>query len=241
MGDTIFLGMSLKDWAWFLGGLITLISLINGLRSYVRENRIKRAEFLEKLISEFNEHNKFLAKRILDDFWILTEGPVELAEKSDEWLIKEGSVEKKEKSELNNLVKDLLRDHGDKSVTNESEQRARQSFDDLLDFFVKLDYYLSLRLITRDELMYFYYYFQRCAFKSEGAVMQYASTYGYPSLFRLLFVLNIKPKNRKLFDENLQFNNYKQEKYYSRLRHRNPIVNRRAKNPAASSIAGPAS
>src|SRR5258706_9041447 len=156
MEETIFLGMTLKDWAWFIGGLITLIGVIKGLIEYSKNNKIRRADFLERLIVEFNGSKMFLAKRILDDFWIEREGNKEI---SDADLIKLGSMDKKEKKELVDLVKDLLRNHGEKSVIGYGEHQARQSFDDLLDFFTKLDYYLSLKLISKQELTYFLYYF----------------------------------------------------------------------------------
>jgi hypothetical protein len=213
--DRFLFGITLKDWGWFIGGLITMIGVIKGLMEYIKNNRIGRADFLEKLIVEFNSSKMFLAKRILDDFWIERDGSHEI---SDIDLVKLGSMEKKEKAELAALVKDLLRNHADKSVIGYGEQQARQSFDDLLDFFTKLDYYLSLKLISKQELTYFQYYFQRCAYKADGVVMFYAATYGYPSLFRLLYVLGIKPKNEKLFNENLAFNDDRQKQYYRKLK-----------------------
>ncbi|MEO6456010.1 MAG: hypothetical protein ABIN97_18155 [Ginsengibacter sp.] len=216
MEESIFLGIKLKDWAWIMGGLITLIGLIKGLMEFSKANRIKRAEFLEKLILEFNDPKMFLAKRLLDDFWIETEGEVS---DLDVDLLKAGSIEKKEKEELRGLVKNLLRNHADKSVTGNGEHRARQSFDDLLDFFTKLDYYLSLRLISKSELTYFHYYFQRCAYKADGAVLNYAAIYGYPSLFRLLYVLNIDPKNKELYKTHLKFSDKSQRVYYHELRY----------------------
>ncbi len=215
MEEYYFLGIKLKDWAWLFAGLITLGGLIKGLLEYIKANRIKRAEFLEKLIVEFNESGLFIAKRILDDFWVNTEGN---RENSDEELIREGSREKKEKEVLKSLVKELLRNHTERSVTGEGEHRARQSFDDLLDFFTKLDYYLTLKLISKQELNYFLYFIQRCAFKADGAVMKYAETYGYPSLFRLFFVLNIEPKNKELYESNLKFESGKQRTRYNELR-----------------------
>src|SRR5688572_4896318 len=111
MEEYIFWGIKLKDWAWIIGGLITLIGLLKGLFEFSKANRIRRAEFLEKLILEFNDKKLFLAKRILDDFWILLEYNPEKykPESIDEELVKEGSMEKKEKEVLKNLVKDLLR------------------------------------------------------------------------------------------------------------------------------------
>ena len=201
MEEYVFLGIKLKDWAWILAGLVTLIGLARGLIEFSKANRIKRAEFLEKLILEFNEPKMFLAKRILDDFWLLTEGNVKM---TNEDLITEGSREGIDDDALKARVKDLLRSHQTRSVTGEGEHRARQSFDDLLDFFTKLDYYLTLKLISKEELNYFLYYVKRCAYKADGAVMSYAETYGYPALFRLFHTLKIKPKNKSLYEKNLK-------------------------------------
>jgi hypothetical protein len=221
--DKEFLGLALKDWAWFIGGLLTLIGVIRGFMEYVKSNRIKRADFLEKLILEFNDPKMFLAKRILDDFWIDLEGGPK-TEISDDELVKRGSIEKKDPVVLRDLVKDLLRDHSERSVTGQGEQRARQSFDDILDFFTKLEYYLSLKLISKDELYYFDYYIRRCAFKASGAVRSYAERYGYPSLFRLFYVLQIKPKDKDRFENKLEFNSSRQERYYHDLRYGIPGV-----------------
>jgi hypothetical protein len=216
--EYIFWGIALKDWAWILSGLVTLISVIMALLEFKKTNRIKRAEFLEKLILEFNSPAMFLAKRILDDFWVEPAGSTDM---TDVELIKLGSQEVKEKDELKKLVSDLLRDHAKRSVTGSGEQRARQSFDDLLDFFTKLDYYLSLKLISKQELNYFLYYIKRCAFKADGAVMNYAAIYGYPALFRLFYVLNIESKNKQLYDNKPKFNDIRQEAYYYELRYDN--------------------
>jgi hypothetical protein len=223
--DEYFLGIKLRDWAWIAGGIITLIGVIKGLWEFSNANRIKRAEFLEKLILEFSDKKMFLAKRILDDFWLLLEydaGKYK-PEDIDEELIKEGSIEKKEKNELKSLVKDLLRSHNERSVTRNGEHRARQSFDDLLDFFTKLDYYLTLKLISKDELNYFSYYIKKCAFKADGAVMNYAKVYGYPSLFRLFYVLGIEPKIKSLYEDNLKFDSSKQESRYYNLKNDIPF------------------
>ena len=157
MEDVVFIGLKLKDWAWLTGGLITVVSLIKGLIEFSKNNRMKRAEFLEKLISEFNEGKMLLAKKILDDFWIDLEAEKDA---TDLDVIKNGSLEVKEKQQLKQLVKDLLRHHSTRSVVNNNEHRARESFDDLLDFFTKLDYYLSLKLISKQELGYFIYFFE---------------------------------------------------------------------------------
>lgn len=193
MEGTLILGVRLKDWAWIIGGALTVGGFIKGLIEFSKTNKIKRAEFLEKLILEFNDPKMFIAKRILDDFWIETHGDPEM---TDSKLLESGSLKKKEPAELKQLVKKLLRSHSDESVTGYGEHRARQSFDDMLDFFTKLEYYLSLKLISKQELSYFKYYFERCAYKADGAVLDYAENYGYHSLPVLLNVLQIVPKKK---------------------------------------------
>jgi hypothetical protein len=65
MPENEFLGLALKDWAWLIGGLFTFITFVKGIIEYSKNNRIKRAEFLEKLIIEFSESKLFLAKKFL--------------------------------------------------------------------------------------------------------------------------------------------------------------------------------
>ena len=209
--DQLFLGIALKDWAWLIGGLLTFITFVKGLIEYSRNNKIKRAEFLEKLIEQFNEPNTYLARRVLDDFWIGKEVSPEM---SDKQLIQKGN-EESEQGRKDFSIKELLRDHKLKSVPNPVEQRARQSFDDLLDFFTKLDYYLTLKLISKSELYYFGYYIKQRAYK-KGAVLEYAKTYGYPALRRLLYVLKVETKYTVQYE--LQWESERQEGLFYDLR-----------------------
>lgn len=172
---------SLLKFGTIIGGLLTLFTFLMTFLEFRKNNKIKRAEFLEKLTSEFNESNLLLAKKILDDFWVETEGSPEL---TDADLIRQGSREAIPKEELKNQLAHLLRYHGDIAVTGFGEQQVRQSFDDLLDFFTKLQYYLDLRLITRDEIAYFGYYLRKCYRKKE--VLNYASTYKYSLAIKLI-------------------------------------------------------
>lgn len=174
--------------AWLAGVVLTFITFLRGLKEYRKNNQIKRTEFFEKLFAEFNDPKTFIAKKILDDFWIDTNGSMEL---SDKELIDLGSREAIEKKQYPGLVQHLLRDHKQQSVSNPLEQRARESFDQLLDFFAKLDYYFSVKLISKSELDYFRYYIESSAYKANGAVVNYARRYGYPSLFRLFNALDI--------------------------------------------------
>jgi len=213
MLDIVLAGVSIGEWGILIGGFVALIGLIRGLFEYIKSNRMKRAEFLEALIKEFNDDKMFIAKKLLDDFWIDRASKNPTA--TDKELIENGSKEKNEN--LNNDFRDILKDHKGGPVTIEVDHRVRQSFDDLLDFFTKLEYYLNLKLISKDELLYFRYYLARCSFKADGKVLEYADAYGYPSLFRLLYVLNLDHKNKKE-EKGLKFINSKQELYYDDLK-----------------------
>lgn len=151
----------------------------------------------------------------MDDFWVLLDSNPKL---TDQQIIEKGSLLSIEKKHPKDHVKDLLRDHSERSVLLKGGQRVRKSFDELLDFFEKIEYYLNLKLIAKDELRYFKYYLQHCAFKSEGEVLKYSVKYGFYSLLRLLFVMNIKPKDDNWCQENLKFRNLTQKHRYIKLR-----------------------
>lgn len=175
--------MNYKEIGVVIGGLIALGGFLITWVEFRKNNRTRRAEFLEKLTAEFNDSRMFLAKRILDDFWIETGGT---PDDSDAELIRLGSGEKIEKDKLKEKVKGLLRHHREGAVTGYGEQKARQSFDDMLDFFTKLKYYLDLGLISPKELAYFTYYLEKCAYKADGAVLKYASDYEYDKVLDLI-------------------------------------------------------
>jgi hypothetical protein len=206
----------IKDFAWIAGGTLTFITFVKGIMEYTKSNRIKRTEFLEKLIAEFNDRKMFLAKKILDDFWFDDRG---LSKMSDEELIRNGSKEVVQKPQMEEAVIRLLRNHASESVTGYGEQKVRQSLDDLLDFFARLDYYVTLRVIGKEELVYFIYYIERCAYKANGAVLTYATIYSYDSLFRLLYLLKIQPTKRSGYTTTSpKFSNERQESIYYDLR-----------------------
>jgi hypothetical protein len=145
---------------------------------------------LESLIKDLNHPSSLLARKVLDDFWINLEGTPEI---TDETLIAQGSAVSIEKEELCKNVKSLLRNHRESPVVLHAEQRSRQSFDDLLDFFMKLNYYLEIGLVTKKELLYFKYYLRRCITKAHGAVLGYAYDYGYyDSLKHLMIQAGLK-------------------------------------------------
>lgn len=211
------LGAILDNWEIIVGIIVAVGGFIMTIIEYKKSNRTKRVEFLEKLASEFNEKKMYIAKKLLDDFWFV-EGLSNAREYSEEMFIEKGSKEKKEN--FNEELRWVLRDHKitGNGVTDSSEHRVRESFDELLDFFTKLDYYLSLKLISKKELGLFEYYIQRCNETAKGGVMIYAKAYGYISLFRLLYVMNLDKEHREYFPNKSEFINKIQDQYYHDLR-----------------------
>jgi hypothetical protein len=87
---------------------------------------------------------------------------------------KESIAEYKNPMDLGNV----LRNHEDRDVTASDEIAIRMSFDSLLDFFVKLEYLLSMNLIKKSELEYFNYYIRKTA--ENGAAVSYMKAYKFP-------------------------------------------------------------
>ena len=215
------LGAILDNWEIIVGIIVAIGGFIVTIIEFQKSNRTKRVEFLEKLASEFNEKKMYIAKKLLDDFWF-AEGLSKAREYSEEVFIEMGSKEKKEN--FNEALEWVLRDHKIKGneVKDASEHRVRESFDELLEFFTKLDYYLSLKLISKKELGLFEYYIKCCNEKAKGGVMIYAKAYGYMSLFRLLYVMNLDKEHREHIPNKSEFINKTQDQYYHDLRNDRP-------------------
>ena len=184
-----FCGISWKELGLILGGALTLGTFIITYFEFRKNNKVRRADFLDKLAQEFNDPKMYLAKKILDDFWIETQGDPTL---SDADLVFRASQEKIEEAKLKTDVKTLLGDHKQMPIIGYGRHKARQSFDDLLDFFTKMQHYLDLNLVKKKELNYFIYYLDRCARKADGAVMQFASIYRYTEVSRLMMNLGVE-------------------------------------------------
>jgi len=143
-----------------VGGTIVFFK---GLREYQANNRIKRAEFLEKLIAEFLDAKSEIARGLLDDYVYVTK-------------------ENREASPLKQMEEAIplatfLRDHRVAPIRSLDEINVRKSFDNLFDFFTKLSYYLRQELISPKELSYFRYYLEKIEKKSE--VIDYIKRYYY--------------------------------------------------------------
>ncbi|MFN5168939.1 MAG: hypothetical protein ACK5DD_04900 [Cyclobacteriaceae bacterium] len=150
--------------------LIGFLIYKKGIAEYRGSNKVKRAEFLEKLIQDFNGEPLKTAKLLLDDFIV------------DDFY-------------QTDLPK-VLRDHKSTGIEKDAELKIRASFDALLDFFIKLSYYRQNELITRDELIYFRYYIRKIAItdwdkknedpKAEG-IRIFITTYYEKDPFEFLF------------------------------------------------------
>ncbi|MGE4119373.1 MAG: hypothetical protein AB7F29_16005 [Candidatus Nitrosocosmicus sp.] len=72
----------------------------------------------------------------------------------------------------------ILRSHKNLPIFDEGEMAIRASFDNLLNFFVELEYlHTTLKMIEKKELCYFEYYYQKSA--DNTAIRKYLTTYEF--------------------------------------------------------------
>ncbi len=148
-----------------------LIAFLWGIYIYQADTRIKRAEFLDKLIKEFLNPDIDIARNMLDDYVYV-----------------EKENRNRTPAEQKAVAKPLalfLRDHTTEPIGLRDEIAVRKSFDKLLDFFTRLSYYAKQKLITREELSYFRYYVDKIENKPE--VIAYLKRYYYMDDFNHLF------------------------------------------------------
>src|SRR5688572_25016223 len=67
-----------------------VIAFVYTYHTWEKANKVKRSEFLESLIKEFNGPNTFLARKLLDDFGVYKKGTQGM---SDEQLLGFGNLE----------------------------------------------------------------------------------------------------------------------------------------------------
>lgn len=165
----------------FLTLLGSVIAFVFTIQTWRQQTHIKRAEFLEDKIKEFESPSTYLARSILDSFSVSFESNDSL---SDQKLVDIGS------SRTDTLGRDIQRSNLDSTlglelpIIDKTKHRVRRSFDNLLDFFGKLEYYASLKLMRKKEINYFEYYIKKCA--ENEAVMEYARRYEFKSFLSLL-------------------------------------------------------
>jgi hypothetical protein len=152
-----------------IGGLYIFFA---GRKEYIRTQKLKRAEFLDKLISDFLAPETEIARKMLDDYVY----------------VKKENRNKSPQDQKNLAIPlaTYLRNHlNEEPIGMQDEIEVRNSFDKLLDFFTKLSYYLNNKLISPRELTYFKYYIVKIKDKQE--VIKYISAYYYPEDFVLIF------------------------------------------------------
>ena len=159
----------------------------------------RRKENIFPLIEDFNNDMKMLiAKAILDDYSlrkdmlysIFIESSQE--NKSEKFLQGEFLMESVKNNEAyvnESQLKHILRNHINNEVREQYEIIIRTSFDTFLDFFVKLEYLLSIGLIKKQETDYFNYYIEKAA--KNDAVKNYIEIYKFPLKGKLHQDLNI--------------------------------------------------
>lgn len=175
-------------WIKSLALLGSAIAFIFSIVTWREQVHIKRADFLELKIKEFEDSSMLIAKSLLDSFAICDICNSDSSKLSDREMISIGSSRDGVSSDiklgnLNEALNEAL------PSTNFSKQRVRLSFDKLLDFFGKLEYYLSLNLMSKDEVKYFYYYIEKSA--KNDAIRTYADKYDFDLFLLLVRRLNL--------------------------------------------------
>jgi hypothetical protein len=151
--------------------IIAILAFLKGLNEFQKNNRIKRAEFLEKLIIEFLESKNEIARHLLDDYVYVSES--------------DRNLSPEEQKKISKTLTTYLRNHKTDPIRFDDEIKVRKSFDNLFDFFTKLSYYLNQKIITPAEISYFRYYLEKIESKPE--VIGYINTYYYLDDFNRLF------------------------------------------------------
>ncbi len=178
-----------ESWIKTISLLISAVAILISILTWRRQVHLQSADIFEKKIVEFQDSLALIAKRILDGYGVCGDCSTSTTPLSDRELISIGSSRNghTEDITLENLGKALNANLPD---TNLNYQQIRQSFDYLLDFFGKLDYYLTSNLMSEKEIAYFKHYYEKCA--SDSAIMEYATTYSFSSFLSLANHLNLR-------------------------------------------------
>jgi hypothetical protein len=168
---------------WF--GVITAIGAVVGLlvavftyrqnskqsqQNFIEAQRTRKLELLKDVIVPLIEtydaaHVMNIATDILDD------GPYQLQKNDPSYYrYKNGLIDKK-------ALEITLRDH-EKDQTSPGEDEVRNSFDELLGFFARLEYTIDLDLVNRDQLNLFNYFIEKAA--ENPGVTQFVRIYKAP-------------------------------------------------------------
>ena len=175
-------------WIKVLTLIGSIIAFIFTLITWKEQNYIKRAEFLESKIKEFNDTPTLVARYILDGFATVDTNNAAAMQMTAQQMIDKGS------SRIG-IATDIKLDSIGKTLnvvlpdTSIARQKVKISFDRLLDFFSKLNWYIDLNLMKKEEAEYFDYYIKQCI-ENEG-VKTYACSYRFKGFFALAKKLNL--------------------------------------------------
>ncbi|MGI0082157.1 MAG: hypothetical protein ACREAF_00565 [Nitrosopumilaceae archaeon] len=159
--------------------IVTVFGTLFGIYQYNKDQINRRKDTLMPLTSEFDDdaNEMRIAKDLLDNYKF-PKGYWDNPLVEYDWY------------EISNL--EIFRHHEKKTIDDAGEQKIRESFDALLDFFGKVGYLLDVGLIKKKEIEYFRYYLDK-TIDSEGVGL-YVSNYEFPLYLNLLDKLNYKQK-----------------------------------------------
>lgn len=145
------------------GGLVTLFI---GLRTYQQGQILKKKDVLKDIViplmQEFDSQKFKVAKDILDDVIIR----------------RDQSIDYPDGSYTKNKLDRLLRNHNQHPITVEPEVEIREAFDAFLDFLVKLEYLITVGILNKKEISYFWYFIDKAA--TDPSVINYVKIYKFP-------------------------------------------------------------
>jgi hypothetical protein len=168
---------------WF--GVITAIGAVVGLFiavfTYRQTSKQSQQNFIEAQLTRNRELLKDVIVPLIETYDaanvmniatdILDDKPYELPKKDPSYCrYKNGIINKK-------TLETTLRDH-EKDQTSPVEDEIRNSFDELLGFFARLEYTMTMDLVKRDQLNLFNYFIEKAA--DNPGVVQFVHIYKAP-------------------------------------------------------------
>ena len=144
--------------------------LFYGLFSYRDSQTLKRKDLLFFLMDYFDKTPEILkARKMLDDFYLDNE---------------QGWVKENKRYYGRENLATILRNHEAESITDPGEIVVRESIDTILDFFVRLEYLLEVKLLKDREVAYFCYFLKKA--RDNTAIQNYTKIYQLPLYDKLL-------------------------------------------------------
>jgi hypothetical protein len=166
-----------------------IFGVVWGTHTYRESQVLKRKEIIFPLIDMFDRSEKMeIAKRILDDFPDIQRRFFDNGKIDKEKFKIDHPEDYYHKTHLKEILK-IHKEKDDEGHYNYAKEREilrkfddaerviRDSFDNLLAFFKKLEYLRKINLIRQEDLSYFRYYIDRAA--EDPAVLEYVKNYDF--------------------------------------------------------------